>query len=245
MHLKGKKANQVLKNSGQNSNILFWHLRNHDLCSGLAEEEIKTLFEACSFKKAVKGEMIYSYNKEIDRIFLLHQGRIKVSYYLEENFECVSEFLKEGDIFGELTLKASPNTRCEFAQVLTDEAIVSTVGLSEFENIMRKNANLSVSFSKMIAEKLKIISVKYCNLVHKDVRTRVVNFFKLHAQYEGKWTGNKAEINMYCTHQEIANFTASSRQTVSTIINDLVKEKKIIYEGRSKLIIPNIKKLEN
>lgn len=95
----------------------------------------------------------------------------------------------------------------------------------------------------MVAEKLKIISGKYCDLVFKDVRARVLNFFMLHAQYEGKWTGDKAEINMYCTHQDIANFIASSRPTVSTIINDLVKEKKIIYEGRSKVIIPDIKKL--
>jgi CRP-like cAMP-binding protein len=65
----------------------------------------------------------------------------------------------------------------------------------------------------------------------------------LHAQYEGKWTGNTAEIDMFCTHQDIANFTASRRQTVSTIIRDLVKERKIIYKGRSKLIIPDIKKL--
>ena len=95
----------------------------------------------------------------------------------------------------------------------------------------------------MVGDKLKIMGTKYSDLIFKDVKTRVVNFFKLNAENEGKWDGKKVILNMYLTHQDIANYTAASRQTVSTIINELIKDGKIIYLGRKKVVIPDITKL--
>ena len=48
---------------------------------------------------------------------------------------------------------------------------------------------------------------------------------------------------MVLTHQEIADYTASSRQSVTSIINKLVEQGKIIYVGRKKVFIPDINKL--
>jgi len=223
--------------------IIHAYLKNHSLFSVFNDFEIKEICELINYKTVKKDEIIYSHKQVIDRIYFLNHGRIKIANCIEKNVEVVSEILKEGDIFGELTLKASPNIQCEFAQALSDDAMIFSFGLKDFENILKKNPGIVINYSQMVAEKLKIINGKYCDLVFKDVRSRVLNFFMLHAQYEGKWTGNKAEIDMFCTHQDIANFTASRRQTVSTIIRDLVNEKKIIYKGRSKLIIPDIKKL--
>lgn len=219
-------------------------LLNHGLFSQLREPEIKELFAIAEYKRVKKNTVIYSYTQEKDRFYILIQGRVKVAYRIEKNLEVVSEILKEGDIFGELTLKKSANTNCEFAQVLSREAAICSFKLENFEYLLKKNSGFAFAFSQMVANKLKIVSGKYCDVVFKDVRARVLNFFRLHAQYEGRWTGSRAEIKMYCTHQDIANFTASSRQTVSTIINTLVREKKIMYEGRSKLIIPDIRRLE-
>jgi CRP/FNR family transcriptional regulator, cyclic AMP receptor protein len=225
------------------NHLQYWFLQNHYLLSRLNESELNELNAASKFKRATKDEIIYPYDQEINSINFLCQGRIKIAFSIEKNLEVVAEILKEGDVFGELTLRKSPNTHFEFAQVLSDEAFIFTLGLEVFENILKKNQALAVGFSKVLAAKLKIVTGKFFNLAFKDVRARVLNFFTLHAQYEGKWTGNKAEIKMYCTQKDIADFTASTRQTVSAVINDLIKEKKIIYEGRGKVIIPDINKL--
>lgn len=225
------------------NHIQYWFLRNHDLLNYLQESELKELNAISKFKKVVKDEIIYPHDQEIDCIYFLCQGRIKIAFSIEKSLEVVAEILKEGDVFGELTLKKSPNKHFEFAQVLSNEAFIFTFGLEEIENILKKNHPFAIEYSNVLAEKLKIVTGKFCNLAFKDVRARVVNFFTLHAQYEGKWTGNKAEINMFCTQKDIADFTASTRQTVSAVINDLIKEKKIIYQGRGKVIIPDINKL--
>jgi CRP/FNR family cyclic AMP-dependent transcriptional regulator len=223
--------------------IKFLHLCNQRIFTGSGEKQIQQLCIISDFKTLRKDSIIYKADQAIDRLYILIQGRIKIANSMGKEVEVVTEILKEEDIFGELTLKKCINKSKEFSQVLSDEAVICSFKLHDFENILHNNPAISITFSNMIADKLKIINGKYCDLVFKDVRARVLNFFMLHAQYEGKWMGNKAEINMFCTHQDIADFTASSRQTVSTVINNLVKEKKIIYEGRNKVIIPDVNNL--
>jgi CRP/FNR family transcriptional regulator, cyclic AMP receptor protein len=221
----------------------YWFLRNHRLFNRLPDADIIHLCAVSQYHSLKKDSIIYSYPQEKDRLYILNQGRIKIAYCMQPDVEVVSEILIEGDIFGELTLGKSVNLNAEFAQVLSDEASLCSFGLEEFKHVLSNKSDLAVVFSKMVADKLKIITRKYCDLVFKNVEARVRNFFMLHAKYEGKWTGNKVEIKMLCTHHDIACFTASTRQTVSTIINQLIKERKIIYEGRSRVIIPDINKL--
>ena len=226
-----------------NSDLKYWYLRNHALFSQLNEDDIQELCIISSFKTAKKGEIIYFSDQKIDRLYSLKQGRIKIAYYNEKQEEVVSEILKEGDIFGELTLKQYENKNQEFAQVISDEVSICSFTLENFHGVLRKKPDLAIAYTQMVGDKLKTMGGKYADLIFKDVKMRVVNFFKLNAENEGKWDGKKVELNMYLTHQDIANYTAASRQTVSTVINELIKDRKIIYDGRKKVVIPDITKL--
>ena len=221
----------------------FWHLRNHELFSKLNTEEIQDLCIVMSYKQATKGEYIYFGNEQIDRLYILKKGRIKIAYYDDKDQEVVTEILKEGDIFGEVSLRQSENKNHEFAQAMTEEVSVCSFSLANFESLLEKKPELAIGFSKMLGDKLKIINQKYSDLIFKDARTRIINFFRLHARYEGKQTGDRVEIDMFLTHQDIASFTASSRQTVTTVINQLEAEGMLIFQGRKKVVIPDLKML--
>jgi CRP/FNR family transcriptional regulator, cyclic AMP receptor protein len=45
------------------------------------------------------------------------------------------------------------------------------------------------------------------------------------------------------THQDIANLTATSRQTVTTVLNDL-RERNVLTFSRNRLLIRNLAQLE-
>jgi CRP/FNR family transcriptional regulator len=223
--------------------VLYMYLKNHQLFSDLNQDEIKELCVIAKFQKLLKDQMIYHSDTEVDKLYVIVQGRIKISYCVHPDMEVVSEILKEGDIFGDLTLEKSININGEFAKVLTQQAIIFSFSLKDFNLLLRRENSVAIAYANMVADKLKVINTKYADLIFKDVKERVLTFFKLHARHEGKWSDNKVEIKMYMNHQDIADFTASSRQTVTTIINNLIKEKVIIYEGRNKVIIPNVEKL--
>lgn len=222
------------------TNSKYWHLRNHNMFSQLNEEEIGNLCIISAYKKAKKNEIIYFSNQDLDRLYILKEGRIKIAYYDENDTEVISEILMEGDIFGEVSLRKSQGENHEFAQAISDEVSMCSFTLENFKELLRQNPDLAITYSQKIGDKLRNINTKYSDLICKDVKERVLAFFRRNAMQEGKRKGDRVELNMYLTHQDIANYTASSRQTVSTIIGDLEKAGKLTYQGRKKVIIPNI-----
>ncbi|MDQ3051630.1 MAG: Crp/Fnr family transcriptional regulator [Bacteroidota bacterium] len=223
--------------------IQYDFFSNHELFSHLNDDEINELCSTSEFNKAKKSDIIYFHNQRLDKVYIINQGRIKISICRDSELEIITEILMEGDIFGALSLTTSENTTCEKAQVLSNEVLFSSFNLPDFRSMMEKKPDFAIKYAKVITNKLNIVSKKYCDLVFDTVKARVLNFIKLHAKYEGKWIGKRVEINMFCNHNDIAKFTASSRQTVATILNELVREKKIICTGRKKLTIPDVTKL--
>ena len=90
-----------------------------------------------------------------------------------------------------------------------------------------------------MGDKLRKLEHRYANLVFKDVKARLKDFLKTWASSEGKDTEEGIMIKNYLTHNEIASLISSSRQTVTTIINEL-KESGVLTYSRSKIVIPDM-----
>jgi CRP/FNR family cyclic AMP-dependent transcriptional regulator len=80
-------------------------------------------------------------------------------------------------------------------------------------------------------------------LVFKDARTRVVEFLKDAASWKGKKVGSETMIATPLTHKDIAALTGTSRQTVTTILNEL-KDKNLINFDRKKILIRDLAALK-
>ena len=62
------------------------------------------------------------------------------------------------------------------------------------------------------------------------------------AAEDSKMVGTETLIMNNLTHQDMAKLTATSRQTVTTVLNEL-REKNLIYFDRKRILIRNIDKL--
>jgi len=102
---------------------------------------------------------------------------------------------------------------------------------------------LNVKITKLIGLKLKKYSERIEELVFKDAEQRVVSFLLRLADENGKQIGDEIFIKPFLKHQDIAELTATSRQTVNSILTDL-REKHIINFDRKKLIIQNKEDLQ-
>jgi CRP-like cAMP-binding protein len=80
------------------------------------------------------------------------------------------------------------------------------------------------------------------SLIFRDSRSRIVEFLVNLARTKGQRVGYEWLIRKPVTHQEIANLTATSRQTVTTTLNDL-RFKKLLTFNRSRLLIRDLDKL--
>lgn len=221
--------------------LKYWYLRDHKLFWTLSMSQIKQLCIVTGFKKAVKGEIIYFSSPEVPRIYLLKKGNIKIISVDDIGNETIKEILQKGDLFGELSLESDSEVN-EYAKVLTEEVSICSFLMSDFEQLIFKNPNLALSYTKFVGLKMKRLKNSYNNLISKDARTRLLTFLNEWAQKEGVFDGQKAIIENYLTQTDIAQIICTSRQTATQLLNELQQTGLICY-NRKQIIITDSTKL--
>ena len=218
----------------------LWYLENFNLFEGLSTEKMMELNKKLSMSNVDKNEIIYFADEPSNSIFLLKEGNVKLARVSDDGKEAITAILKPGEIFGELAI-TSESSRDDTAIAL-DKAVICTISKENFENLLIENPKFNLRITKLIGMKLQRVARNLENLTFKDSSTRVIEFLTGYAEEYGKKIGDEIFIKTTLTHQDIANLTATSRQTVTTVMNNL-KDKKIIEFSRNKIIIKNPVKL--
>lgn len=218
--------------------LKYWYLRDHKLFRALSYSQIKQLCIITGFKKAKKGDVIYFSSSDVPRIFLLKKGNIKIVSVDEDGNETIKDIILKGDLFGELELENDRNSN-EYAKALTDDVTICSFLMSDFEDLILKNPNLALTYTKFVGLKMKRLKNNYSNLVSKDAKTRLLNFLKDWAEKEGKREGNKVVLDNYLTQTDISQIICTSRQTATLLLNEL-EEKGIIQYDRKEITIQDI-----
>ena len=107
---------------------------------------------------------------------------------------------------------------------------------------MREHNGLSMFLMKIMGSRVLEMEKRLESLVFKDSRTRIVEFLQELARKKGQRVGYEVVVRKFITHQEIANLTATSRQTVTTVLNEL-RSKNILTFNRRRLLIRDMDRL--
>ena len=220
----------------------LWHLENidvtHLLCpTKLGNEELMARHTHRNFKK---GAAVYVPQDLSDRIFFITEGRIKISVMNEEGKEITKSILGRGEVFGELAVLGE-TLRRDFATALEDTD-TCVVNLEELRGLMRDRSELNLFFMKIFGGRQIEMERRLESLVFRDSRSRIVEFLVNLSRSKGQRVGYEWVVRKPVTHQEIANLTATSRQTVTTTLNDL-RYKKLLTFNRSRLLVRDLDKL--
>lgn len=219
----------------------LWYFESVNMYDILCPHKVKTMAERHSFNYFKKDEFIYFPNEAATYVYMIANGRVRIGRYLDDGKEVVSAILGMGEIFGELAL-AGEETRRDFAQAMDANTTVCPLSIEDLKNLMKDNKELSFKLLKLVGLRLMKLERKLELLVFKDARTRIVEFLKDTASWKGKRVGFETMIPTRLTHKDIAALTGTSRQTVTTILNDM-KEKNLINFDRKKILIRDLEKL--
>ncbi len=220
----------------------IWFIENVDLYEMLCPHKLKNQQDKHQYHHFRKGQFIYFQNQPSDQIYLIAEGRVKIGSYSAQGKEITKTILSKGEIFGELAL-AGEQQRSDFAQSLSDDTMVCAMGIEMMQELMVENKALSLKIVKLIGFRLRKLERRLESLVFKDARTRIVEFIKEMAQERGQKVGFETMIKNQLTHQDIANLTGTSRQTVTTILNEL-RDRNLINFDRRRILIRDMDKLQ-
>lgn len=222
----------------------FLLIRNYDLFSHLSDEEYEELNLVHHFMDAAKGEYVYFESAYHNKLYFLKGGVIKIGYIDNSGKEVVKEIIREGEVFGQFSLERN-NLNGEFARAYKSDVSLCAFNIEDFEKLLRKKPEIAFHFSKQVGQKLRKLENRLVNLLHKDVKTRVINFLILLAKEEGESEdGDKYSIENFLTHEDIAHLIGSSRQTVTTMLNEL-EAARLVAVSRQTIKVPSVKRLQN
>ena len=218
-------------------------IRNYDLWCQLSDEEYKDLKVQHAVIEVPRGEYIYFEAYNHNKVYFVKEGTIKIGYIDDDGNEKVKEIIRKGELFGQFSLERD-NLHGEFAQAYKDNVSICAFTIDDFERLLKNRPDLALKYSKQVGAKLRNIENRLVNLLNKDVKTRLIHF--LWQLVEQNLVENTAEgfcMPNYLTHEDIAGLIGSSRQTVTTMINELETEGILSYI-RQEICFLDVKNLQ-
>ncbi len=224
------------------SNHSFWYLENIDVTQILCPAKLtKEEMERHVHKIYKKGEYIYLPDELSDRIFFIAEGRVKIGSYSDSGKEITKAILGKGEVFGELALIGEDKRR-DFAYAMEDTTICA-ISAEEMRSLMRNRSELNLFLMRIMGTRMLELEQRLESLVFKDSRSRIIEYLYDLANKKGQRVGYEILVRKFLTHQEIANLTATSRQTVNTVLNEL-RDKNILTFDRRRLLVRDMDKLK-
>jgi CRP-like cAMP-binding protein len=214
----------------------LWYLENFNLLKGLEKDDMEQLGKITTMQDFSKNQPIYFAKEPSSSIFFLKKGRVKLTRTSKDGKEMILGIINPGEVFGEMSF-LDESERTDFA-IAMDNALLCAINKLEFSEFVEKSPELNLKLTKLIGLRIKKYTEKIEDLVFKDSTQRINSFLLRLAVENGKIVGNEIFVKPFLKHQDIAELTACSRQTVNAVLTNL-REKKIIDFDRRKLIIHN------
>jgi CRP-like cAMP-binding protein len=200
-------------------------------------EENNQLSIVRTFKR---GHYIFRSGQGANQVYIVKAGRVKISARNDDGKEMIKKIVTQGEIFGELSMLGEA-VRKDFAMAM-EATEVYAITIDELQYLMQKNRALSIYLMQLLGRQLIEFEQRLESLVFDNSRNRIINFLETLVQKRGQRVGYEMLVRKFLTHQEIANLTATSRQTVTMVLNEL-RNKNILTFNRRRLLIRDMQLL--
>lgn len=220
----------------------YWYLENVDFNSLFCQKKVANVAEhtnhLITFKK---NEFIYLPENRPDKMYFIVEGRVKIGTYNAQGKELTKSILEKGEVFGELSMIDEVRPR-NFAMALEVTSICE-MGKDDMKMMMKDHSSISLFLMKIMGSRVLEMEKRLESMVFKDSRSRIIEYICDLIEKKGERVGYEWVIRNFLTHNEIANITATSRQTVTTVLNDL-KSKEILTFNRKRLLVRDLDTLK-
>lgn len=216
------------------------HGQRVQLFSGLSEIEMKQITAAAHSLRKTRGDFIYVPGDKAQSVYFLKKGRIKLSVLSDSGKEIAIDIIQAGEMFGEFAL-IDELERSNMTQALDDVTIL-VFDKRDFVSLIKSQANLALNYIRMVGDRRRRMEKKLSDITSKEVPARVCELLhELSANASSLGEVHQSLIPL--THQDVASLIGASRQTTTSILNDLMRSG-FIELGRGWVRIKSLKDLQ-
>lgn len=210
-------------------------LRNVSLFESLDQQELEALSDVTFTRTFSKDNVIILAEEEGDTLFILKKGQVKVSIVSEGGREVILSLLGPGSVFGELSLLDGKPRSANV--VATEETDLLMLRRADFLQLIYKTPQIATALLAELATRMRKTDRQIEGLALLDVTSRISDTLLQLATEQGAETADGVTIESRPTHQELANMSGTTRETVSRVLKRLEAQGYINRNGRKITIL--------
>ncbi len=207
-------------------------LRSIPLFNSAADNDLDLLVSHLIERRYPKDAVVVEEGLPGDYMYLIQDGRVKVTKASEDGREKIMNFFDSGDFFGEMALlDRLPRS----ASVTTLEpSLLLALSRRDFLEMLRESPDLALSVIQELTHRLRDTGEQASSISFQKVQERTKGLFERLARDEATEGGRMTPA---LTHQQIADMIGTSRETVTRAIKRLKQEGWLGQQGK-RYVIP-------
>lgn len=208
---------------------------------GLAETELNSVAQMFKERQYKRNDIIFVEEDTGQYMYIVKEGRVKVSRILPNGRETILTFHKEGEYFGEMSLIDGGTAPANVTAVVPTTILV--INQHDF-SLLLENPKVNRIFLKMLCTRCRDAWAQISVLAfhHADARIRAALYHL--SQKRGTTTDQGIRIDLHLTHRELAEMAGISRETATRVLGQLQSEEVLRIEKGYFLILDSQKLVE-
>src|SRR5215218_1029352 len=183
-------------------------------------------------------DIIYGPGDPDGQLYFLLEGTVRLYKIYGEYKEATVTLLKDGGVFGELSLDEG-SWQNVFAVAVTD-ARVAVVRKSVLTKVIKRHPEFGIKLLFSFSERLRQSDEVIESLLDREVSARLATLLLNLGDRFGETNGSGTVLNVRLTHQDLANMIVSTREAVSKVMSEFQREGLIEVRDRRIAITPSL-----
>ncbi len=213
----------------------FWYLSRHPLLFERATQDLEWLSQVCHLKQIPKGQMVYLPGDPACTVYILKEGRVRISRVSPDGKQMTLMILETGTLFGEMAMLEDDAAYENLAETL-DDTFLCLIAKADFEAFLKRHPDLSFQLTRLVGQRMREIENKLEAMVFLSVEERLYQLLRHLATQFSQPTPDGHLIDMKLTHEDIGYLINASRPTVSVMMSRL-QQAQSICKVKSRILV--------
>ncbi len=192
-------------------------VRRVPIFSALTDSELGEIVSRMTVKRFKRNGIVLYEEDTNEYMYLILSGKVKVIQSTEGGREVILAFHRSGDFFGEMSLIDRKTT--EAIVVATEDSTIAIISRDTFLSLLQGQGKVVAVMLQILCGRLRESWERIQILSFSNASQKVKMLLHLLSDDHGQKVKEGTILKMKLTHQDIANMTGVSRETVTRIID--------------------------
>jgi len=210
-------------------------LKSVPFFSNLSKDDAAALANRLIIRRFGNDQIIFHLGDPAGLLYIITEGKIKISHSSADGQEAVLAILGAGDFFGELALlDDSPRSA-------TAEAIDSTETLTlhrdDFLSFLDSNPAFARHVVNILARRIRHLNKQISDIFFLDLPARLARTLLLLGEQHGRSGEKGIVIDLSLTQTDLAEMTGATRVSINKALGRFRRSGWVLVKGRQMTIL--------